>query len=150
MPFGSTPAHAFHETYVERDVVEGPSNRSFGITLGFALLFLATAISLIHGKLGIKAEILGGVGLLLVVVALLHAPLLQPVNRLWMRFGALLASIVNPVIMFVLFATACAPIGLVMRARGYDPLGLRILPDAQTYWIARELPGAPQSMRNQF
>ena len=43
------------------------------------------------------------------------------------------------------------PIGLIMRARGKDPLRLKRPSDANTYWIARQPPGpAPETMKDQF
>jgi hypothetical protein len=51
---------------------------------------------------------------------------------------------------FVFYGTV-APIGLVLRLLGKDPLRLRFDPDVRTYWIERQPPGpAPETMTNQF
>ena len=72
-------------------------------------------------------------------------------NWLWFRFGLLLHSVVNPVIMGVVFYVAVLPTGLVMRALGKDLLRLKFEPDRDTYWIARQPPGpAPETMKDQF
>jgi hypothetical protein len=51
-----------------------------------------------------------------------------------------------------LFALAAfAPIGVLMRLCGKDPLRLRRDPDARSHWIARRPPGPPpDSMTHQF
>ena len=76
---------------------------------------------------------------------------LAPLNRLWTRFGILLAKIVNPVVMAGVFFIAVTPIGLLMRLAGKDLLRLRYDSTAETYWIMRTPPGPPpDTMKNQF
>jgi hypothetical protein len=83
--------------------------------------------------------------------ALLRPGVLAPLNRLWMRFGLLLAKVVNPLVLGLLFFVTILPIGLIMRALGKDLLRLKLDRSARSYWIAREPPGPPPpSMRNQY
>ena len=85
------------------------------------------------------------------VAALLRPALLNPLNRIWLKFGLLLHRIVNPVIMALLFYGTVLPTGLVMRAMGKDLLRLKREPDADSYWILRAPPGpAPETMKDQF
>ena len=84
-------------------------------------------------------------------IALVKAHWLAPFNRLWFRFGLVLGRIVNPVVLAVIYVAVVTPTGLVMRARGKDPLRLRRDPRAASYWIRRDPPGPePGSMTNQF
>ena len=83
--------------------------------------------------------------LLVVGVALLSLAMVSPnslsnANRLWMRLGALLAQIINPLILLLLYALAFVPIGFIMRLRGHDPLHLRRAAAGASYWIRRPLP----------
>ena len=60
-------------------------------------------------------------------------------------------SIVNPIVMGLLFYGTVLPTGLVMRALGKDLLRLKREPDADSYWIVRAPPGpAPETMKDQF
>ena len=76
---------------------------------------------------------------------------LAPLNRLWAAFGLLLHRLVSPVVLSLLFFCTIAPVGLLMRLFGQDPLRLRRDSSAASYWVRREPPGpAPETMKNQF
>ena len=69
----------------------------------------------------------------------------------WLAFGLLLHQVLNPIVLALLFFGAVLPTGLVMRALGKDLLRLRLKPETDSYWIARQPPGpAPESMVDQF
>jgi len=83
--------------------------------------------------------------------ALFRPSLLAGLNRYWTRFGLLLARVVHPIVIAILFFGAFTPIGFLMRRFGNDPMRRRFDPDAGTYWIPRTPPGpAPGAMRKQF
>jgi len=72
-------------------------------------------------------------------------------NILWFRFGMLLAQIVNPVVMAVVFFGVVTPIGGVLRVFGKQSMALYSDPEAETYWIARgERQPTKGSMQDQF
>jgi len=76
---------------------------------------------------------------------------LAPLNKLWMKFGLLLHSIVNPLVMGLLFFLTITPIALFFRASGKDQLRLKLDPAARSYWIVREPPGPdPKTMPNVY
>lgn len=81
------------------------------------------------------------VAAIFLTVSFIAPRLLRPLNRLWMRFGALLHRIVSPVVLGVIFFVVVTPVALVMRLKGRDALRRRFDPDASTYWIARDPPG---------
>jgi len=84
-------------------------------------------------------------------VAYLAPALFRVPNYWWFRFGNLLAAIVGPLAIAIVYATTVIPIGLLMRALGKDILRLRRDPAATSYWIERRPPGPPpESLRNQF
>jgi hypothetical protein len=65
--------------------------------------------------------------------------------------GLLMAKVVSPIALGILFYLVFMPVGLVMRLSGKDPLRLKFDPAAKSYWIDREPPGPPpNSMTNQF
>ena len=53
-----------------------------------------------------------------------------------MKLGLLLHKVTNPIFLGAMYAIAIVPTGLMMRAFGVDPMGLR-RPRGDTYWIAR-------------
>ncbi len=137
-----------HEDYGRAEVLERGSERAFGVV--FAAVFAAIGLWPLVAGDAMRAWALGA-GVWFLVVALMRPALLRPLNRLWFRFGLLLNRIVNPLVMGLLFFLTMAPIGLVMRALGKDPLRLRFDRGARSYWIERRPPGpAPETMRQQF
>ena len=92
-----------------------------------------------------------GVSGAFLVVALVIPKILHPLNVVWMKFGALLNSIVSPLVLGMLFFVTITPLGVLMRAFGKDLLRLKFDKSADSYWIKRDPPGPPpESMSNQF
>ena len=76
--------------------------------------------------------------------------LLKPLNIVWFQFGLLLHRVVNPLVMFAIFAVVFVPAGMIMRV-WRDPLRSRRTTGVSTYWIERsESGGTEGSMTNQF
>ena len=139
-------AHEFHERAEE--VVEGPSDRKFAYVfavfcalVGGSGYFAASA----HWPWWIAAA------LLFAAAGWLRPSLVAPLNRLWMKLGLVLYTVVSPVVLALVFYLCITPIGFIMRLAGKDPLRLRLDPAAETYWIRREPPGPPvKSFKNQY
>jgi hypothetical protein len=124
------------------------SNRTFGVV--FAVVFAVIALwPLLAGHAPrLWASVLAAAFL---GVALFVPTLLAPLNRAWFHLGLALHRVINPVVMAVIYYGTVVPIGLILRARGKDPLRLKRDPEATTYWIARDPPGPPRgSMTKQF
>lgn len=91
------------------------------------------------------------VAALALTVALAAPTWLGPATRVWMRFGMLLHRVTSPIILAIIYFGVVTPTGLLRRALGKDPLGLKRDPTAESYWIARKPPGPDrESMSNQF
>lgn len=130
------------------DKVEGSSNRSFG-------LVFATVFALLAGynawHAGRAWPWLAGIAAAFLVLALTLPAVLGPLNRIWMKVGLVLAMIINPIVLGLLFLVGFTPIALIARLVGKDFLRLRRQPDVTSYWIVREPPGPePASMKDQF
>ena len=92
-----------------------------------------------------------GIAAAFAFVAIWKPALLERPNRLWIRLGLLLGKLVSPIALGILFYGVIAPIGVVVRLTGKDPLRLKSDPSASTYWVKREPPGpAPETMTQQF
>jgi hypothetical protein len=137
---------SLHEDLKRDDAPKPSSDRGFGMV--FAAVFAIVGCwPLLDGAaprlwaLAIAAAFLAATWL---------APrTLGPLNRLWTRFGLLLARVMNPLVLGLLFYGVVTPMGLVMRMLGKDPLRRRFEPGAQSYWIERRPPG-PAPMSRQF
>ena len=127
----------FHEALVGHGAVEGPSNRSFGLTVGGIFMALGSGRSLIGWDLDFTSVMMLTVGVALLSLAAVSPKSLGSANRLWMRLGALLARIINPLVLLLVYALAFVPIGFVMRLRGHDPLRLKHAAAGESYWIRR-------------
>lgn len=136
------------EDFKREEEVEIGSDKSFGIV--FAVVF--TIIGL-WPLLGHKPARWWAVGIAaaFLVVAFVYPKVLAPLNRIWMKFGLLLAAIISPIFLALLFFGVFMPLGLVVRAFVKDPLKLKLDRDAKSYWVDREPPGPPPgSIGNQF
>lgn len=149
MTDGARPkvTQATHEAFSRDEPVVAGSDRAFGLVMAAAF----GIVTLLNGwHMGRIWPWTGGVAALFLAVALLSA-WLNRLNRLWLKFGLALHSVVNPVAMALLFYGTVLPTGLVMRALGKDLLRLKRQPDADSYWIVRAPPGpAPETMKDQF
>lgn len=128
---------------------KAPTDRSFGFT--FVAVFAITGVwQACLGRTGIGAVLLFLCGLTLAITHLRPATL-GPFNRAWMKFGALLHSVVSPVVLGAMYFCVVTPIAFLMRVFGRDALKRRLDRNAQTYWIDRTPPGPPpDSLPNQF
>ena len=136
--------HSFHESYAAGEV-KPPSDRSVGLVFTGVALVVAL---LWRNNLTVVLAALVCAGVL-AALSFAAPALLRPLNLVWFKFGLLLHRIVNPVVMFALFAVVFVPAGALMRL-WHDPLRRRRTKVA-SYWIdrtARE--GPPGSMTNQF
>jgi nitrate reductase NapE component len=132
----------------EHGSVEVGSNRSFGIVF-FAVFLVIGLFPLISGS-GVRLWSLVIAGIFL-AAALVYPKILEPLNKLWFRFGMLLAKIVNPIVMFIIYVTTVLPIGLLLRALGKDLLSKKLDKNMPSYWKERSPPGPePDSLTDQF
>jgi hypothetical protein len=137
-----------HEVFSRDEKIVAGSDRSFGIVMAAALAAV-TALNVWHA--GRMWRWTGGLAALLLAAALVRPEVLNPLNRLWLRFGLLLHHVVNPIVMALVFFGAVWPTGLVMRWMGRDLLRLKRDPDTASYWIVRQPPGpSPETMKDQF
>jgi hypothetical protein len=137
-----------HEAYSRDEKIVAGADRSFGFVMAGAF---AVVTALNGWQAGVIWPWTAGLAVIFLVVALLRPAMLNPLNRIWLKFGLLLHRISNPVIMALLFYGAVLPTGVVLRAMDKDLLRLKRDPDAASYWIVREPPGpAPETMKDQF
>ena len=126
------------------DDIKISSNRSFGIVF-FVVFLLIALYPLIHNEeIRIWSLI---ISLIFLVLGLINSRILNPLNKLWFKFGILLGKIVSPIIMGIIFFLVVTPIGFIMRILGKDLLNLKFNKN-KSYWI--EKTGPKSKMKNQF
>ena len=130
---------------MKKNLVKVSSNRSFGFL--FFVVFLAVSLWPLksQGDLRLWAFILS---LIFLVLGVLNSTFLNPLNKLWHKFGIFLGSIVSPIVMGIVFFIVVTPVGLTMRFLGKDVLRINKSKFVSTYWINREK--QTNTMKKQF
>lgn len=111
--------------------------RKFGFSIGI-LLFGVTG--LIYWRAGGSSGALwltavaGGV---LMAGAALAPQVLRPLYLGWMAVAVLLGAIATRLILLLLFFLVFAPVGLVLKSLGKDPLKRAIDRQCDSYWLDR-------------
>jgi hypothetical protein len=143
-------ASGLHEEFLREHAVEAASNKRFGLVVGAIALVFGCVRTWLHGEVGWFSGALIAAGLVLMIAALIKPDVLEPANRGWAKLGLLLHKVTNPIFLGGMYAIAIVPTGLMMRAFGVDPMGLR-RPRRNTYWIARDKTGSTaQSLEKPF
>jgi hypothetical protein len=134
----------FHASYAESEV-KPPTDRSTGLV--FALL--GAVVALWWRNEPVVPWVALGVAVALAAVSLIAPKLLRPLTLVWFQIGLLVHRMVNPVVMFAIFAAVFVPAGMIMRI-WLDPLrSRRTTQPGSTYWIERSA-NAQSAMTNQF
>lgn len=142
-------ASGLHEEFARDYQVEAASNKRFGLVVGAILLLFGVIRAYLHSEIGWFAGALGGIGLVLILAALIKPDVLAGANRGWNRLGLLLHKVTNPLFLGAMYAIAIVPTGLLMRAFGADPMNRKR--GGSTYWTAREKSGSTaQSLEKPF
>ena len=143
---------ASHEPLREHARARSSSDRAFGLTVG-GILAAIGGLRALFSDAGIDLWSMGflAVGAVLVMLGLTRPASLALANRGWTKLGLLLARLVNPIVLALIYVITILPIGLIMRAMGKRPLTLAADPDLDTYWITREPSAVTEDgLRNQF
>jgi len=106
-------------------MAKGPKNpeRSFGVSVGAVLVVIALVLWW-KGRIG-RAEILGSVGGVLLLLGTVYPRLLKWPSAVWWRFAGVLAYVNARILLTVLFSVLLVPLSIVWRLTGKDPLARR-------------------------
>ena len=126
------------------DNIKVGSNRSFGIV--FFIVFLIIGLYPIINNENFRVWSII-ISLIFLSLGLINSKLLNPLNKLWFKFGILLGKIVSPIIMAIIFFFVVTPIGIVMKIFKKDLLNLKFN-NEKTYWLKKD--GPKSKMKNQF
>ena len=120
------------------------SNKSFGIV--FFVVFLLIGLYPLINADGIRVWSII-ISLVFLILGLTNSKILNPLNKLWFKFGILLGKIISPLVMGIIFFLVVTPIGILMKLFKKDLLNLKFN-NKETYWIEKNEPKS--KMKNQF
>ncbi len=126
------------------DDVKIGSNRSFGIVFFIVFLLIAIYPLINGGELRLWSLI---ISIFFFVLGLINSKILNPLNKLWFKFGIFLGKIISPLVMGIIFFLVITPTGVIMRLLNKDLLKLKFN-KTNTYWIEKTEPKS--KMKNQF
>jgi hypothetical protein len=126
------------------DDIKIGSNRSFGIVFFVVFLIIATYPTINDDELRLWSLI---ISIIFLFLGLVNSKILNPLNKLWFKFGIFLGKIISPLVMAIIFFLVITPIGLLMRLLNKDLLNLRFNNNV-SYWI--EKTEQKSKMKNQF
>ena len=127
--------------------IELPSNKKFGFF--FTLIFAAVSAYFYNSENMTLSFVFVAVSFIFLVITIMRAALLLPLNKLWMQFGFLLGRIISPLVLGIMFFGLFTPIATLMRLIGRDELRLK-LSNKSSHWILRNEPIKSESFKNQF
>ena len=116
------------------------SNRSFGI------VFLIIAFYPLTNNESIKIWSLI-FSIIFLILGIFNSKLLNPLNKIWFKFGLLLGTIFSPIIMVIIFFFVVTPIAFIMRFLKKDLLNLKFN-NNKSYWIEKS--EQKSQMKDQF
>ena len=126
------------------DDIKISSNRSFGIVFFIVFLVISIYPLINNGELRLWSLI---ISIIFLFLGLINSKILNPLNKLWFRFGIFLGKVISPLIMGIIFFLVVTPIGILMRLLNKDLLNLKFN-NSSTYWIEKTEPKS--KMKNQF
>ena len=121
------------------------SNRSFGLL--FFIVFLIIGFWPLLDNKDIN-YVFVSISVLFLILGLINAKILNPLNKFWIKLGEILGNIIAPIIMALVYFIILTPISLTVRLFGKDLLGLKFLQNKKSYWIKRK--NEIVSMKKQF
>jgi MFS family permease len=122
--------------------------RSFGITTGviLAAIFGLFFPWLLDRPIPRWPWVIAGA---LVLMGLAAPMALNPVYKIWMRFGLLMSRIMTPIIMGIVFYVVITPVALLVKLLGKDAMRRRLERDTATYRIPSD-PIPPERLDKPF
>jgi len=129
---------------MKKNKIEISSNRSFGLVFFVVFLIISLLPIFKGGDVRIWATI---PAIIFLILGLLNSQILNPLNKIWFKFGILLGSFISPVVMGIVFFLVVTPTSLIMKIFNSNLLGLK-KNKKKSYWIEKSR--IKSKMSNQF
>jgi len=125
-----------------------PSNKSFGYF--FAFIFFVIGSYFLFANLFFLYVIFFSLSIFFFFLIFFFLYYLFILNKLWMKFGMVLATIINPIILGFIFLFIFTPIGLFFKLIKRDELGLKVKKKISYWKNSNSLNKNSSSFKNQF
>ena len=110
------------------------NNKGFGLL--FSIVFLLIGLwPLIKGDN--PRVIFFPIALIFLILGLMNAKILSPLNGLWIKFGEILGKIIAPIVMALIYFIILTPLSFLVRMTGKDLLKVKFSNKVHTHWIKR-------------
>ena len=129
---------------MKKNKIEISSNRSFGLVFFVVFLIISLLPIFKGGDVRIWATI---PAIIFLILGLLNSQILNPLNKIWFKFGILLGSFISPIVMGIVFFLVVTPTSLIMKIFNSNLLGLK-KNKKKSYWIEKSR--IKSKMSNQF
>lgn len=128
--------------------------RSFGRTIGLIFAALAGIYFWRKGLSHFLTIIFAGLGGYLVIFSVVAPAMLTGFHRFWWKLAEFLGKYVGHYVGMAFFTlmywVLFAPVAIIFRLVGFDPLGLNRFKKADTYWHARPTALSSKHYEKQF
>jgi predicted membrane protein len=129
---------------MNKEIIKISSNKSFGLVFFTVFVILGLYPLINDNEINFWLII---VALIFLILALFNSKFLTPLNIIWNKFGLILGSTLNPIILGIIYFIVVTPIALILRLAGKDVLSLKIK-NRKTSWNVRI--NKKTKMKNQF
>ncbi|HXV77396.1 MAG TPA: SxtJ family membrane protein [Candidatus Polarisedimenticolaceae bacterium] len=121
----------------------------------FALLFLVFAVGAgtvlyFRGDPRALSLALWIAGPVVAVLGLLLPRALRPLYVVMMAIALPIGMVVSTALLIMIYYLMITPIGWAMRLSGHDPMGRRVDPAAESYWVRRRVVDDPKRYFRQY
>ena len=127
--------------------VELPSNRKFG--LFFSFIFLIASVYFYLNQHITIFILFSFLFILTIIFTILSPNKLLPLNKIWMKFGFIIGTLISPIILGIIFFLLISPVAIITRFFGRDELFLK-RNSVDSYWKTRLNKPSSNSFKNQF
>lgn len=123
--------------------------RKFAITTAIVLIVLfALLLPWIFGfSFPLWPWIGGGI---LAAWGLVAPSTLNPVYKVWMKFGLIMSRITTPIILGIVYYLVLTPVAFVMKISGRDPLSIKLHCESSSYRVESTKPDYKRQMEKPF
>lgn len=121
------------------------SNRSFGLVFFFVLIIIGLWPLKSNEDIRIYFVL---TSIVFLILGLINSRLLNPLNKLWFKFGNFIGAFMAPIVMGIIFFFVVTPTGLIMKMFGKKMMDKKFDKNKKSYWI--NCNKQESSMRNQF
>jgi len=133
------------EIYLHKELAHKTTTKSFTLII-FSFLSLYALLPLFKLEKPHYFFLCLAIGIL--ISGLTYPQIIEPLNKMWFKFGMLLHKIINPIVMGALFFFIFTPLGVILKFMKFDLLSTSLDHRKESYWEKRD--NDPTDLKHQF